>query len=177
MKNRDKLLNRINAYSDVELGTFMYHHNISTNDDNNVEDWSDTDYTHWLTQESELSSQEKEQQIIDKFRNATKEEQNAIYNYVIRTSKPTGINIFDTDNDKTADEMFSELGYKRYLFANNTVEYITCENITIQIDFNSHNVGKFYVEYIDAEAKRISCPIDIKERKAINKLFQELGEK
>lgn len=130
MKNRDKLLNRINAYSDVELGTFMYHHNISTNDENNVEDWSATDYTYWLTQESE----------------------------------------------QTANEMFESLGYKRYMYANNTVDYITDENVCIHIDQNKDLVSKFLTNQFDYTlGLGITKPITKEELKAINKHFQELG--
>lgn len=111
---------------------------------------------------------EKCNKCQNNFRNATQEEKDCVYDYMLKTSKKTDVNILDYD--KTADEMFEELGYKR-ITGNaepaTIYEYKKEDRNNILI-----HVSKHY--YYKCDRYSIAMSISEAEDKAIHKKMEEI---
>ena len=113
---------------------------------------------------------EKCNKCQNKFRNATQEEKDCVYDYMLKTSKKAGVNI--RDYDKSVDEMFKELGYKKIS---------DCEYKRIKPDKYGREVfitiddGEV-IKYIKNKELNVGIAewIFSKELKAINKKIEEM---
>lgn len=133
-----------------------------------IEDWNETiDRIRKLSERlDKLEKCNRTAEAKGKFRNATQEEKDCSYDYMLKTSKKNGVNI--RDYDKSADEMFKELGYEKSCINDYVISYKK-HGLTISITIDGE-----YTKYCGNKTVYEIAYITEAEDKAIHKKIEEI---